>query len=106
MVFISLINFRHGCALCFCSGVSSQCVISNLRRKTTSVRFNVPQIVEQVKVYKSAPIEYLSGVRYNAPVETEIRPDLLRGEIGLNNYERSQPSILYWSLPIKYVYKY
>lgn len=81
-------------------------MISQLRRKTTSVRFNVPQIVEQVKVYKSAPTTLNdsispSAVGYNAPVETDLRPDLVRGEIGLYNYERSQPAILYWSLPIK-----
>ncbi|CAH0716594.1 unnamed protein product, partial [Brenthis ino] len=100
-------DFRHGCAQCFCSGLERPCMISQLRRKTTSVRFNVPQIVEQVKVYKSAPTTLNdsispSAVGYNAPVETDLRPDLVRGEIGLYNYERSQPAILYWSLPINF----
>nr|XP_026490200.1 basement membrane-specific heparan sulfate proteoglycan core protein isoform X1 [Vanessa tameamea] len=95
-------DFRHGCALCFCSGVSQQCMISNLRRKTTTVRFNVPQIVNQVKLYKSAPIGPAGSVRYNVPVETDLQPELVRGEITVNNLERSQPSILYWSLPISF----
>ncbi|XP_050360621.1 basement membrane-specific heparan sulfate proteoglycan core protein isoform X5 [Nymphalis io] len=95
-------DFRHGCALCFCSGVSQQCMISNLRRKTTTVRFNVPQVVNQVKLYKSAPIGPAGSVRYNVPIETDLQPELFRGEIAVNNVERSQPSILYWSLPISF----
>ncbi|CAH2103371.1 unnamed protein product [Euphydryas editha] len=95
-------DFRHGCALCFCSGVSSQCMTSNLRRKTTTVRFNVPQIVDEVKLYSSAPIGPAGAIIYNAPIETEIQPELVRGEIGVRSYERSRPSILYWSLPTSF----
>nr|XP_032526331.1 basement membrane-specific heparan sulfate proteoglycan core protein [Danaus plexippus plexippus] len=92
-------DFRHGCALCFCSGVSQECRISNLRRKTTSVHFNVPKIVDEVKVYKSAPIGQAGAVRYNIPIETDLQPELYNNEISLSAYERSQPSIFYWSLP-------
>lgn len=95
-------DFRHGCALCFCSGVSQQCMISNLRRKTTTARFNVPQIVDQVRLYQSAPIGPAGAVRYNAPIETDLQPEIVRGEIAVSSYERSQPSILYWSLPISF----
>lgn len=91
--------YRHGCALCFCSGVSQECRISNLRRKTTSVHFNVPKIVDEVKVYKSAPIGQAGAVRYNIPIETDLQPELYNNEISLSAYERSQPSIFYWSLP-------
>ncbi|XP_045509969.1 basement membrane-specific heparan sulfate proteoglycan core protein isoform X5 [Colias croceus] len=95
-------DFRYGCASCFCSGVSQQCMSSNLRRKTTTVRFNVPQIVGQVKLYKSAPFGSGGSVRYNAPIETDIQPELYGGEITLNSYDRAQPSIYYWSLPISF----
>lgn len=77
-------------------------MISNLRRKTTTARFNVPQIVDQVRLYQSAPIGPAGAVRYNAPIETDLQPEIVRGEIAVSSYERSQPSILYWSLPIRY----
>ncbi|CAK1554719.1 unnamed protein product [Leptosia nina] len=93
---------RDGCASCFCSGVSQQCMSSNLRRKTTNVRFNVPQIVGQVKLFKSAPFGSGGTVRYNAPIETDAQPELLRGEITLSSFDRAQPSIYYWSLPISF----
>ncbi|CAH4038670.1 unnamed protein product [Pieris brassicae] len=92
-------DFRDGCASCFCSGVSQQCMSSNLRRKTTMVRFNVPQIVGQVKLYKSAPFGSGGTVRYNAPIETDAQPELFRGEMSLSSFDRTQPSIYYWSLP-------
>ncbi|XP_045489882.1 basement membrane-specific heparan sulfate proteoglycan core protein isoform X8 [Pieris rapae] len=92
-------DFRDGCASCFCSGVSQECMSSNLRRKTTMVRFNVPQIVGQVKLYKSAPFGSGGIVRYNAPIETDAQPELFRGEMSLSSFDRTQPSIYYWSLP-------
>ncbi|XP_038216735.1 basement membrane-specific heparan sulfate proteoglycan core protein-like isoform X6 [Zerene cesonia] len=95
-------DFRYGCASCFCSGVSQQCMSSNLRRKTTTVRFNVPQIVGQVKLYKSAPFGSGGSVRYNAPIETDVQPELYGGEITLTSFDRAQPSIYYWSLPISF----
>ncbi|XP_022832802.1 basement membrane-specific heparan sulfate proteoglycan core protein-like isoform X3 [Spodoptera litura] len=92
-------DFRHGCALCFCSGVSQQCMSSNLRRKTISVQFNVPQIVDQVKIYNISPTGPPGSVRYTAPVETELKPQLYRGDISFDQLDRSQSTIYYWSLP-------
>ncbi|CAK1588065.1 unnamed protein product [Parnassius mnemosyne] len=93
-------DFRHGCALCFCSGVSQQCSSStNLRRKTTTVSFNVPNIVNQVKVYSSAPSNEGGAIKYMAPTETNLQPQLVRGEVRLSSFDRSRPSIYYWSLP-------
>ncbi|KAI5637001.1 immunoglobulin domain-containing protein [Phthorimaea operculella] len=93
---------RHGCASCFCSGVTSSCRSSNLRRKTTSVRFNTPQIVQQVKVYQSAALGPAGNVKYNAPVESQLRPSLVRGQIALEGLDRSRPTIYYWSLPVNF----
>uniref|UniRef100_A0A2A4JY63 Hemolin n=1 Tax=Heliothis virescens TaxID=7102 RepID=A0A2A4JY63_HELVI len=95
-------DFRHGCALCFCSGVSQQCMSSNLRRKTISVQFNVPQIVDQVKIYNISPTGPPGSVRYTAPVETELKPELYRGDISLNNIDRSRSTVYYWSLPVSF----
>ncbi|KAJ8737484.1 hypothetical protein PYW08_000079 [Mythimna loreyi] len=95
-------DFRHGCALCFCSGVSQQCMSSSLRRKTVSVQFNVPQIVDQVKIYNISPTGPPGSVRYTAPVETELRPQLARGDISLNDIDRSRATIYYWSLPASF----
>ncbi|KAJ8737311.1 hypothetical protein PYW07_000582 [Mythimna separata] len=95
-------DFRHGCALCFCSGVSQQCMSSSLRRKTVSVQFNVPQIVDQVKIYNISPTGPPGSVRYTAPVETELRPQLTRGDISLNEIDRSRSTIYYWSLPTSF----
>ncbi|XP_049885171.1 basement membrane-specific heparan sulfate proteoglycan core protein-like isoform X3 [Pectinophora gossypiella] len=95
-------DFRHGCALCFCSGVSQTCRSSSRRRKTTTARFNTPQIVEQVHIYNSAPTTLGGNVKYNAPVPTDLRPNLLRGQLTLSDYDRSRPSIYYWSLPISF----
>lgn len=90
---------RHGCAQCFCSGVTQECTSSNLRRKTTTVFFNVPQITEQVKVYNSTPISLIGGTKYETPVETDLRPVFYRGEMILNSVDQSRPTIYYWSLP-------
>ncbi|KAH9644190.1 hypothetical protein HF086_008679, partial [Spodoptera exigua] len=95
-------DFRHGCALCFCSGVSQQCMSSNLRRKTISVQFNVPQIVDQVKIYNISPTGPPGSVRYTAPVETELKPQLYRGDISFDQLDRSQSTIYYWSLPASF----
>lgn len=92
--------FRHGCALCFCSGVSQQCMSSNLRRKTLRVQFNVPQIVDQVKIYNTSPTGP-GPVRYAAAVETEIKPQLYSDEITVDQVERSPSTIYYWSLPTR-----
>ncbi|XP_026322790.1 basement membrane-specific heparan sulfate proteoglycan core protein-like, partial [Hyposmocoma kahamanoa] len=96
-------DFRQGCALCFCSGVSQQCQSSNLRRKTNNVRFNSQDIADQVKIYTSAPSSPGIGVRYNAPVLTSLQPRLLRGELGLTDLDRSQNNIYYWSLPLSFI---
>lgn len=94
--------FRHGCALCFCTGVSQECTSSSLRRKTTTIPFNVPNIIDQLKVYISTPFGSAGAVRYNTPIETEERPQFYRGEVALTSVERSsQPHIYYWSLPMK-----
>ncbi|XP_037299981.1 basement membrane-specific heparan sulfate proteoglycan core protein isoform X7 [Manduca sexta] len=83
---------RHGCALCFCSGVIEECSSSNLRRKTITTEFNMPQIISQVKVYKSSPAGG-SGVRYTAPVESDDNPQTLQ-------FSRDRgPVVYYWSLP-------
>ncbi|XP_068617476.1 basement membrane-specific heparan sulfate proteoglycan core protein isoform X3 [Battus philenor] len=92
-------DFRQGCALCFCSGVSQQCQSTNLRRKSMSISFNVPNVVNQVKVYSSVPSSNGGAIKYNAPVETELQPMLVRGEVSLPRIDRSSPSIYYWSLP-------
>ena len=75
---------------------------SNLRRKTISVQFNVPQIVDQVKIYNISPTGPPGAVRYTAPVETELRPQLTRGDISLNEFDRSRSTIYYWSLPASF----
>lgn len=93
--------FRQGCALCFCSGVSQQCQSSNLRRKTHSTRFSSRHIADQVEIYTSAPSFPGNGVKYNAPIRTELRPRLLTGELGLTEFDRSQDNIYYWSLPLR-----
>ncbi|XP_050682975.1 basement membrane-specific heparan sulfate proteoglycan core protein isoform X5 [Leptidea sinapis] len=97
-------DFRYGCASCFCSGVPTlqDCTSSKLRRKTTRVRFNVPQIVNQVTLYKSAPLGPAGAVRYNAPIETDVQPEFYNGEISLSNFDRARPSIYYWSLPVSF----
>ncbi|XP_075991621.1 terribly reduced optic lobes isoform X3 [Anticarsia gemmatalis] len=96
-------DFRTGCAVCFCSGMSQQCTSSNFRRRTIGVQFNVPQIVDQVKVYNSAPASAVGSVRYASPVETSLRPELYRGEVTVNNVERSSSSnVYYWSMPLSF----
>lgn len=75
---------------------------SSLRRKTTSVQFNVPQIVDQVKIYKISPTGPPGSVRYTAPGETELRPQLYRGDISLDDIDRSRSTIYYWSLPASF----
>ncbi|XP_045541991.1 basement membrane-specific heparan sulfate proteoglycan core protein isoform X1 [Papilio machaon] len=96
-------DFRQGCALCFCSAVSQQCTSStNLRRRAITVSFNVPNVVNQVKVYSSVPSSSAGAIRYNAPVETKLQPTLLRGEVNLPSVDRSRPAIYYWSLPSSY----
>lgn len=75
---------------------------SNLRRKTTSVQFNVPQIVDQVKIYNISPTGPPGSVRYTAPTETELKPQLYRGDISLNDIDRSPATIYYWSLPASF----
>ncbi|XP_048488585.1 basement membrane-specific heparan sulfate proteoglycan core protein isoform X3 [Plutella xylostella] len=95
-------DFRHGCAQCFCSGVTQECRSSGLRRKTSTVMFNVPDIVSQVKVYNSTPVGPAGSLRYNAPVETDLVPIFTRGEIALGTFDRSRPTIYYWSLPISF----
>lgn len=73
---------------------------SNLRRKTISVQFNVPEIVDQVKIYNIKPTGPAgAAVRYTAPVETELKPQLVRGDISLNDFDRSGSTIYYWRLP-------
>ncbi|XP_045784357.1 basement membrane-specific heparan sulfate proteoglycan core protein-like isoform X5 [Maniola jurtina] len=92
-------DFKNGCALCFCSGIPPQnCVSSTLRRRTTTVRFNVPTVVDQLKVYNSAPIGPAGAVRYITPVDTGLHPALVRGEVNINTITRSEPSIFYWGL--------
>ncbi|XP_041987673.1 basement membrane-specific heparan sulfate proteoglycan core protein-like isoform X2 [Aricia agestis] len=95
-------DFRHGCAQCFCAGVIEDCTTSNYRRVTTSVNFNVPQIVDQVKLFKTGLVGSSGTVRYNAPQETELQPMLYGGEIALSGIDRSQPAIYYWSLPASF----
>ncbi|KAJ0183614.1 hypothetical protein K1T71_000037 [Dendrolimus kikuchii] len=92
-------DFRHGCALCFCSGVSQQCRSSNLRRKTTYVQFNVPQIVQDVKLFSSSPADPYGAVRYTNAIETDIKPDLYRGTVVVRSFPKSRQSVYYWSLP-------
>ncbi|XP_028173989.1 basement membrane-specific heparan sulfate proteoglycan core protein isoform X3 [Ostrinia furnacalis] len=94
-------DFRQGCALCFCSGVSQQCQSSNLRRKTTAVRFNTPDIVNRVRIYSSSPTGG-SSARYNTPVETNLTATYAREELVLSEYDRNRPAIYYWSLPINF----
>ncbi|KAL0852381.1 hypothetical protein ABMA28_000578 [Loxostege sticticalis] len=94
-------DFRQGCALCFCSGVSQQCMSSNLRRKTTTARFNTPDIVNRVRIYSSTPLD-TAAVRYKAPVETNLTATYGREELVLSDYDRSRPAIYYWSLPINF----
>ncbi|XP_072931305.1 basement membrane-specific heparan sulfate proteoglycan core protein [Epargyreus clarus] len=96
-------DFRHGCALCFCTGVSQECTSSSLRRKTTTIPFNVPNIIDQLKIYTSSPFGPAGAVRYLTPVETQERPQFYRGEVALTSVERSsQPAIYYWSLPMNF----
>lgn len=92
-------DFRHGCALCFCSGVTQQCRSSNLRRKTTNVQFNMPQIVQDVKLFSSAPADPYSAMRYANAIETDIKPDLYRGTVMVRSFPRTQSAVYYWSLP-------
>ncbi|XP_069364954.1 basement membrane-specific heparan sulfate proteoglycan core protein isoform X3 [Maniola hyperantus] len=92
-------DFEKGCALCFCSGIPPQnCVSSTLRRRTTTVQFNVPTVVDQLKVYNSAPIGPAGDVRYITPVDTGLHPELVRGGVNINTQLRSEPSIFYWGL--------
>ncbi|XP_052746482.1 basement membrane-specific heparan sulfate proteoglycan core protein isoform X2 [Bicyclus anynana] len=92
-------DFKLGCAMCFCSGIPPQkCVSSTLRRRTTTVRFNVPTVVDQLTVYSSASIGPAGAVRYITPVDTGLRPGLVRGEVNINTITRSEPSIFYWGL--------
>ncbi|CAG9782356.1 unnamed protein product [Diatraea saccharalis] len=95
-------DFRQGCALCFCSGVSQQCSSSNLRRSTTTVIFNTPDIVNRLRVYNSAPLGGQEAARYNAPTETNLTAVLAAGEVTLTDFDRSKPSIYYWSLPANF----
>ncbi|GBP05936.1 Basement membrane-specific heparan sulfate proteoglycan core protein [Eumeta japonica] len=88
-------DFVHGCAQCFCSGVTEQCTSSNLRRTTTSVDFNTPQSFSQVKLYSSTLSELSGTSRYSIPLETSIDP---YKAIKSTSYQ--QPStIYYWGLP-------
>lgn len=73
---------------------------SNLRRKTTTARFNTPDIVNRVRIYSSTPLD-TAAVRYKAPVETNLTATYGREELVLSDYDRSRPAIYYWSLPIK-----
>lgn len=75
---------------------------SNLRRKTVTVQFNVPQIVDQVKIYNSSPAGPPGAVRYTAPVETNLAPQLSRGDISVNDIDHGRSTVYYWSLPARY----
>nr|XP_037874357.1 basement membrane-specific heparan sulfate proteoglycan core protein isoform X3 [Bombyx mori] len=91
-------DFSHGCALCFCMGVTQQCTSSNLRRTTTAVQFNVPNIVNQVRIYNSSAGRALQAVRYSVPVETEMRPRIYSGSIDVP-IPAVRDNVYYWSLP-------
>ncbi|RVE42173.1 hypothetical protein evm_013174 [Chilo suppressalis] len=95
-------DFRQGCALCFCSGVSQQCSSSSLRRSTSTVLFNTPDIVNRIRVYNSAPLGGPDAARYNAPKETNLTAVLAGGEVTLTEFDRSKPTIYYWSLPVQF----
>ncbi|XP_061720060.1 basement membrane-specific heparan sulfate proteoglycan core protein isoform X2 [Cydia pomonella] len=92
-------TYKHGCAKCFCSGLTKQCTSSNLRRNTTSVTFNTPEVVDEVSVYQSAPLGSDGAGRYDTPVEASARPQIVSGELLLNDVDRSRNNIYYWSLP-------
>lgn len=88
-------DFRHGCALCFCTGVIQTCKSSNLPRKTTTVTFNNRRTLDEIKIYNSTSI----GSTYNAAVETDLSAVLLNNEVSLHSYGTSPSDIYYWSLP-------
>lgn len=73
---------------------------SNLRRKTTSINFNVPNLVDQVKVYSANP----GGARaaYEAPdLVPDLIPVLTRGGLKIRGYKGPESSVLYWSMPFR-----
>lgn len=63
------------------------------------MRFNSPQLINQVKVYNSTPTGPADIIRYNAPVETDLSLSLYSGEIALTSFDRRRPTTYYWSLP-------
>ncbi|XP_053624887.1 basement membrane-specific heparan sulfate proteoglycan core protein isoform X4 [Plodia interpunctella] len=90
-------DFAHGCAACFCSGVTQNCGSSNLRRKTTYAVFNTESSVQQLEVYSSTS----SRSGYNAPAATDVKPVLDRGVARADIDSRSEDAY-YWSLPASF----
>lgn len=59
----------------------------------------MPDIVNQVEIYNSAPAGPVGAVRYTVPLAIDNKPELVRGQITLSSFQRSQSSVYYWSLP-------
>ncbi|XP_052752510.1 basement membrane-specific heparan sulfate proteoglycan core protein isoform X3 [Galleria mellonella] len=95
-------DFRHGCASCFCSGVTETCTSSNFRRKTTYVVFNTPQIINQLTTYSSTASGSSPSPRYNAPVSTVLDITAESGGATAVGLSGTQPTVYYWSLPASF----
>ncbi|KAM3968767.1 basement membrane-specific heparan sulfate proteoglycan core protein isoform 3-T3 [Aphomia sociella] len=95
-------DFRHGCASCFCSGVTQTCTSSNFRRKTTYVVFNTPQIINQLNTYSSTASGSSPSPRYNAPVSTILEITLGNEGATALGISGSRPTVYYWSLPASF----
>ncbi|XP_060809746.1 basement membrane-specific heparan sulfate proteoglycan core protein isoform X4 [Amyelois transitella] len=90
-------DFTHGCAACFCSGVTQKCASSNLRRKTTHAVFNTESSIRQLGVYSSTS----SRSGYNAPAPASVQPVLDSGAARADIDSRSDDAY-YWSLPASF----